>query len=209
MKHYNSKYFAWQKSMGKFGGKANLFKFEKFIKETDTVVDFGSGGGYLLNNLNCERKIGIDINEVARAEGKRMGIEMVESAEICEDNIADVIISESALEHVESPYIELCKLKKILKNNGKIIFVVPWEKSQTKYVKDDINMHLYTWNPQNLYNLFKFAGYKVEKIDIIRHTWPPYYEKVYKYFGKDMFDLISKIYSRINKTYQLRIVCKK
>ena len=29
--YYDEKYFIWQQNFGKFGGKANLFKFVKFI----------------------------------------------------------------------------------------------------------------------------------------------------------------------------------
>lgn len=43
--NYDKKYFDWQKTIGEFGGKANLFKFEDNIKNTDTVLDFGCGGG--------------------------------------------------------------------------------------------------------------------------------------------------------------------
>lgn len=38
--------------MGEFGAKIKLkMFFEKYICSTDTVVEFGSGGGYLLNQL--------------------------------------------------------------------------------------------------------------------------------------------------------------
>jgi len=65
MNHYDSKYFKYQKIIGEFGGKANIFKFEKYIKNTDNVVDFGCGGGYLLKNLQCKQKIGVEINDAA------------------------------------------------------------------------------------------------------------------------------------------------
>lgn len=43
--YYDEKYFEWQKTVGEFGGKANLFKFEKYINEDSDVLDFGCGGG--------------------------------------------------------------------------------------------------------------------------------------------------------------------
>lgn len=209
MEYYNKKYFEWQKHMGEFGGKANLFMFEEFVRNTDVVVDFGAGGGYILNSLKCKKRIGIDINQAARYQAEKFGIEMFENSLKCKSDIADVIISDNALEHVKSPYSEICNLKRILKKDGKLVFVVPWERKGNKYIRDDINMHLYTWSPQNLGNLFKSAGYKVKKIDIIRHTWPPNYENIYNHFGRKIFDVTSKLYSKINGIYQLRIVCKK
>ncbi len=60
--HYDVDYFAWQKKIGLFGGKANSFKFARTVNKTDTVIDFGCGGGFLLKQLDCAEKIGIEPN---------------------------------------------------------------------------------------------------------------------------------------------------
>jgi 2-polyprenyl-3-methyl-5-hydroxy-6-metoxy-1,4-benzoquinol methylase len=65
-KHYNHKYFSWQKSIGEFGGWANLPKFMDYIKPEYNIIDFGCGGGYLLKNIECKHKIGIEVNPSAR-----------------------------------------------------------------------------------------------------------------------------------------------
>ena len=52
MTHYDKKYFDWQKQVGVIGGYLNKFKFESQVKDTDVLMDFGCGGGYLLNNFN-------------------------------------------------------------------------------------------------------------------------------------------------------------
>ena len=72
--HYDENYFNWQKSIGAFGGWANLMKFEKYITSETNVMDFGCGGGFLLNNINCNGKIGIEINDVARKNINNFGI---------------------------------------------------------------------------------------------------------------------------------------
>ena len=152
MSHYKEEYFNWQKEVGEFGGIANLFKFEKHIALDDSVIDFGSGGGFLLANLNCKQKIGVEINDVARSYSKELGIESVESIEMVEDNWADVIISNHALEHVENPLSSLKKILSKLKTGGKIIFVVPHERKQL-YKENDKHQHLFTWSEANLGNL--------------------------------------------------------
>ncbi len=73
-KHYDSKYFKWQSSIGEFGGWANMSKFTEYINRDDVVLDFGCGGGYLLNNLSCKEKHGIEINESAAEIAKKNGI---------------------------------------------------------------------------------------------------------------------------------------
>ena len=205
--HYDEKYFEWQRNMGIIGGKVDKFKFEPFITSTDTVIDFGCGGGYILKNLNCKRRIGIEINETARKVAiKENGIEVFANIDLVPDNIADVVISHHALEHTENPFEVIKKLSTKLKKEGKIIFVVPLER-KTKYNPEDINMHLYTWSEQNLGNLFKQAGYYVEKVEEIKHTWPIGYERIYRMFGEKVFYFATCIWARMKPhTTQIRVV---
>jgi hypothetical protein len=44
VEYYDEAYFAWHKSIGKFGGKIKSKIFEPYIKKDMTVVEFGSGG---------------------------------------------------------------------------------------------------------------------------------------------------------------------
>lgn len=196
--------------MGVIGGVVDKFKFEPYINETDAVIDFGCGGGYILSNINCKRKIGIEINSTAREYAReKNGIEMFSDVDSVPDRIADVIISHHALEHTEAPYEIIVKLSSKLKKTGKIVFVVPSEK-KTKYNPEDINMHLYTWSEQNIGNLFRRAGYQVEEIRQIKHIWPPIgYRQIYHIFGRRIFHIVSCIWGRVfpNIT-QIRIVAK-
>src|SRR5580698_9304380 len=72
--YYDANYFNWQKDIGAFGGWANAFKFKKSVKPGDTVIDFGCGGGFLLQNLNGGTKIGIEPNAAAVESVRRFGI---------------------------------------------------------------------------------------------------------------------------------------
>lgn len=78
--HYDEKYFEWQRKVGKFGGIANLFKFEEYIESDSDILDFGCGGGFLLSNIQTSgKKIGVEINPSARDVAKQNGIECKES----------------------------------------------------------------------------------------------------------------------------------
>lgn len=196
MSHYDSEYFNWQKNIGAFGGMANQFKFKDYVRPTDRVVDFGCGGGYLLANLNCSEKIGVEINETARAEAAGNRINVVATAHEVPDNWADVIISNNALEHTLSPYHELTVLHSKLRPGGRIVFVVPHElKSQWR--EKDVHQHLYTWSPLNIGNLFQAAGYTVTSVDVIRHLWPPHYIMWRRILGQKGFDIACWIYGII------------
>lgn len=74
--HYNSDYFDWQKTKGGggFGGWAEPHKFFQYISMDAVVIDFGCGGGFLLDRLKCREKIGIEPNPAAAISVKNLGI---------------------------------------------------------------------------------------------------------------------------------------
>jgi SAM-dependent methyltransferase len=209
MKHYNEDYFDRQKEIGEFEGKVGLFKFKDYIKSTDRVIDFGCGGGYLLNSISCDKKIGIEPNKAAHESAKRNELEVYSNIEEVPDNFADVIISNHVLEHVLCPFENLSSLKSKIKAGGKLIFVVPLQLPHERFKENDTNQHLYNWNPLTLGNLFKMAGYNIIKIDTIRHRWPPGYRIIRNLFGEKFFHLFSRIYAVCRNSYQIRIVAEK
>ena len=196
--HYNSDYFRWQEKLGQIGGLANLFKFSHSISPNDNVLEFGCGGGYLLNNIQAANKTGYDINPSALEEAKKK-ISITNDLHGLNDNSYDVIISNHALEHCHSPYHELKVLYSKLKPEGKIIFVVPHEKAGQTWKPNDINNHLYTWNEMTLGNLFVEAGFKIIEVKTIRHQWPPKAILLWKLLGPTLFNYASiykSLYSR-------------
>lgn len=100
---YGAEYFEWQSKIGRFGGWANLSKFSPYIREDMKVLDFGAGGGYLLANIRCASKVGVEINPVTRAEAARNGVNTVQSVSDVEDGWADIIISTTHLNIVLTP----------------------------------------------------------------------------------------------------------
>ena len=118
------------------------------MKDADVLMDFGCGGGYLLNNFNNTKKFGFEINKAAWEECKKHGIDVYDKFEDIEDNSIDVIISNHAMEHVPLPLNTLKDLYKKLKIGGNIVIVIPCEQpseSSFYYKPDDINQHLHTW----------------------------------------------------------------
>lgn len=209
MSHYNDKYFAWQKKGGKFGGEENTRWFKEFIKEEHNIIEFGCGGGYLIKNIQCNNKIGIEINPYARNEAESIGIKTVDSADKIENDWADVIFSNHALEHTLEPINELKLLARKLKKDGLMIFMLPQEYGK-KFTRNDINQHLYTWTPQCAYNMFNAAGLEVIKIDTFKYLWPPKAEFLRKLCGRKIFDLLCYLYCVLFADWhQIRVIAKK
>lgn len=210
--YYNKKYFVWQKQVGEMGGKINLSKFEKYIKKSDTVLDFGCGGGYLLKNINCKDKIGIDSNVEAIKECRKNGINkvFVDLFDVKSDSI-NVIISNHALEHVEQPIEILKQFYRILKTSSVLVLVLPYDdcRNTKKYNNADVNMHLYTWNTQLIGNCLKLAGFKDINPKIYTHAWPKYYRFLYGKLPRNIFDIVCYFTALKNNRRQIIALAKK
>ena len=208
---YNRNYFEYQKEIGEFGGRANLFKFEKHITITDKVLDFGCGGGFLLKNINCKEKTGVEINKVAREYCNNVNnINCFEKIDIIEDNAYDIIISNHCIEHVDSPVDILKQLYKKLKKGGKIIIVVPNHTNNVRFKTNDVDFHFYSFSPANIGNLLVYSGFELVSSKKLRHTWPPKYFFIEKYFTLNVFHFFAKVYSFFNnKTRQTIAIAKK
>jgi SAM-dependent methyltransferase len=204
---YGEAYFAWQSSIGEFGGWANMTKFAGFIRESDVVLDFGCGGGYLLKNLKCHSRIGVEINPIAGATAEKNGVTVYRSTKDVPDESIDVIISNHALEHTHQPLDELRSLYPKLKKGGKMIIVVPCEAISYAFKPGDKNHHLYTWSPMCLGNLLVEAGYDLVESKAYIHKWPPMYMRIARFGGRMIFEAACRVFARIERSsFQVRAV---
>lgn len=206
MAHYDEKYFEWQKEIGVIGGYLNKFKFEDHVKESDVLMDFGCGGGYLLKEFKNENKFGFEINRSAWKECENNGIRVVDTFDAIEDNSVDTIISNHAMEHVPLPLETLKELHKKLKPEGTIVIVIPCEQPSESvfyYKPGDINQHLHTWCPMTFGNLCNLAGFKVRSCKPFQHQWCPDFKTEYKSpdFHKRCME-----HAKNNKNIQVKMV---
>jgi len=194
--HYGKKYFEWQKSVGRFSANACAFIFRSYILPGNDVLDFGCGGGYMLANLNCAKKYGVEINASARVVAKENGIDVRASLDEMPTASIDVVISNHALEHVHDPLGELRKIRRALRPGGRLVLVTPYERS-FRWQPGDINQHLYTWSPMNLGNLVSLAGFKVESAELIRHRFPPGGMALRRMLGPGLFHALCLFWGSI------------
>lgn len=180
--YYDKQYWEYQAPIGRVGGILNKFKFQDHILPENTVLDFGSGGGFLLEQLSAKHKMGYEINPSAKQHAVSLGIDMVDDLETMPRDFVDIVISNHALEHVPDPLNVLRQLYKIIRKGGLIVFVIPCEQPgeiEFQYREDDVNQHLYSWCPQSFGNLFKMAGFKIEQCITLQHKWTPDYQNSY------------------------------
>lgn len=208
--HYDDNYFDWQSSIGEFGGWANRPKFSDYISPSDTVLDFGCGGGYLLKGLLCQRRIGVEVNPTAAEIAKQNGIEIYQQIGGIPTESIHTVISNHALEHTTHTLNELKALYQRLKVGGKIIVVVPCESISYRYQPNHINYHLYSWSPMCLGNLFTEAGFSLIESKPYMHKWPPKYQLIAKLGGRSLFDLSCYVYAHMERSwFQVRAIGEK
>ncbi len=206
---YNEDYLSLQLDYAKVDSVLDCEFFQRYIKSTDSVAEFGMGGGLLLNKLECGKKIGIEINETAREYAKQIGIEGVPNLTELQDGSQDVIISTHALEHCLNPYEIICGLRKKLVDGGKAIFVVPHDSIRDEYVRSEDCYHLYEWNQRNLGSLFKMAGYFIREVGIREVAWPRGWRKMFSEEAKDWFEAVSVLESERIGYYSVYVVAEK
>jgi FkbM family methyltransferase len=169
------RYWDHQRPIGRLGGDLNRWKFEPYIQPGDMVVDFGCGGGYLLERLPGRAKVGVDPSPFAREEAARRGLRVVADIDELPSDSADIVVSNHALEHALAPLDELRAIARVLRPEGKLILALPIDdwRSQRHYDPSDPNRHLYGWTPLTIANLLDEAGFDVVSTRVLANAWHP------------------------------------
>jgi SAM-dependent methyltransferase len=186
------KYFSWQQPAGMKGAIYNLKFFAPYISEDQDVLEFGCGGGYLLAALRCRGRIGVEINPAALAEAAKNGIQTFPTLADLPEGAFDRIISSHCLEHVANPYESLCTMRRLLRENGKVILLLPVDDWRSEpWIGPDENAHLYTWTPRLLGNLLVSAGFNPISIKLINYTWPPRFDQSIWAISRKLFEAMA------------------
>jgi SAM-dependent methyltransferase len=190
-------YYGWQQQLAELGAEIDRFKFAPHVGPGDTVVDFGCGGGAMLASLPAARRIGVAPNPAARAAAAARGLETLASAADLPESVADVVISNHALEHTLAPWDELRALHHALRAGGRLVLWLPlddWRRQRRHDTADD-NHHLYTWTPLLLGNLLDEAGFQVLECRVVAHAWPQLHDRLYRWLPRRAFDRVAAMWS--------------
>lgn len=187
-------------------------KFQPFVKETDTVLEYGVGKGYNLIALRCREKVGYDVAEYCRAQVEPWGIYF--SSDIEEvlkwQGRFDVVICYHVLEHVPNPTQELSRIWQVLKPAGRLLLCVPFEPQRRyrKFNPSTPNMHLFAWTTQSLCHLLLSTSYKIEQAKV----YPFGYERILtplSRFGFYTYKMGLWLARLVRPYYEIRVVAGK
>ena len=202
-------YFAWQNQIGDLGGKLSARPYLPYMKAGARVLDFGCGGGWVLKNIPGIERNGVEINTAAHDQARANGVNVTSTVEE-QEGAFDVVMSNHCLEHVPFPIEALKKLRERLKDDGKLVIVLPLDDWRAQRdITPTIDHHLHTWTPLLLANTLKEAGFVPETVTIRSKAWPPRKELFHRYLPGWGFELVSALFSRLRRRRELMAVAHK
>lgn len=137
----------------------------RHVRAGQQVMEYGGGLGN--NLLTVARRASVCMVEpsaIGREIARTAGISAVASLSQLPTTNFDTVLCRHVLEHVEQPLSILQELRQRLTGEGKLILVVPCEHMDLSPSRDDLDHHLFCWNPRTLSNLLVRAGYVIEGI---------------------------------------------
>ena len=186
--------------------KLALRRYFEEIKLDAKILDFGCGLGH--NTYYFKNSIGFDISNKSLKFCEAKGKTVIKSISEIDENSIDVIFSSHCLEHVPNPYETLLSLHSKLKNNGKLILVLPVERHGKANFELDHNQHLRCWNFRTMNNLLLVTGYKI-KTNKYKRGYGHYKLHFLSKFGIPFFDVFTQLVSRLMNVKELYIVATK
>ena len=163
--HFNDDYYNAR-------AKIALGKFYQGLNINSRILDYGCGMGqniYLLPNAQ-----GFDISNFSVEFCKRKGIKATTNSRDVERGSIDIVLSSHSLEHHPHPKTSLEDIYSLLKDNGTLVLVLPYERHNAAKGKGDyrldLNQHLYNWNFQNINNLLITTGFRIIENRYVRGT---------------------------------------
>ncbi|MDO8484535.1 MAG: class I SAM-dependent methyltransferase [Candidatus Limnocylindrales bacterium] len=163
-------------------------KFQPLVHPDDIVFEYGVGTGLNLRHLKCRRRVGYDLSEAGRAECERAGIEFVSDLSGASPDVS-VVICHHALEHVPDPLDSLEQMHALLRPGGRLILCVPLEtlRRYRRYVPNDPNHHLFSWNALTLGNVVTAAGFVVRSVRIAPFGYEQRLAVLSRYLGDQAY----------------------
>jgi len=206
--HYDQTYFDWQDVSQRVTRDLYVPRVRPYVTDQDVVLDFGCAGGWMLDALPGRRKIGVEINDVARDSARsQFGIETYRTLDDTPGEVADVIVSSHTLEHLASPYDALEPLRRKLRPGGRLVLLLPLDdwRVQARYDPDDFDRHLYTWTPRLLGNLLDEAGWTPGELRVLHRATMRGFERFLR-LPRPLFEAASSVWSRVRHRQEILAV---
>ena len=150
--------------------------FQKYVSETDTVVDLGAGYCEFINNIRCARKFAVDLNEdTPQSAASDVTVLLTEADKMTqfEDNSVDVVFTSNLFEHIRSKdelVSILHEVHRVLKPGKTLLVMMPNIRYAYREYWDYYDHHL----PLSHHSLSEVLTYTDFDVKEVRSRFLPY-----------------------------------
>ncbi len=188
-------------------------KLVPYINPDDIVLEYGVGPGWNLEAIGCQQRLGYDLATFLEKPLAAKGIRFVADIKTVPDVSIDTIICHHVLEHTLNPTKILGEIKRMLKDDGRLVLIVPYEKERKcrSFTPNEPNHHLYSWNVQTLGNLVNDMGFSIQQSGIGRYGYDRFLAvlALRLKIGAAGFRWLKKLALAVNPLWEVRIVANK
>lgn len=151
--------------------------FQKFIKKTDTVLDLGAGYCEFINNIQCKKKIAVDLNATTKKKaGKNVTVYQTISTKLPKglSGKVDVVFTSNFFEHLDSKNELIDTLKeihRILRPGGTLMVLQPNIRLVGNQYWDYVD-HTLPLTEKSLHEAFSLTKFQLthEKVRFLPYT---------------------------------------
>lgn len=143
--------------------------FQKYVTESDVVVDLGAGYCEFINNIRCGRKFAVDLSEdtrAAAAEDVTVIIEPVTGLLSFEDSSVDVVFASNLFEHMHTKddlMAALREIHRILRPGRRLLVLQPNIRYAYREYWDYLDHHI-ALSHVSLEEALNLAGFTVREV---------------------------------------------
>ena len=143
--------------------------FQKYVGESDVVVDLGAGYCEFINHIRCGRKFAVDLSEDTRAAAAKdvtVILEPVTNLASFQASSVDVVFASNLFEHLRSKdelMAVLREVRRILKSGGRLLVLQPNIRYAYREYWDYLDHHL-ALSHVSLSEALNLAGFDVREV---------------------------------------------
>ena len=197
----------------KWIARSRADKLARYISPADIVLEYGVGPGWNIEAICCKQRLGYDLASFLENQLAAKGIKFIADTKDLPDASIDTIICHHVLEHTLDPAQVLLEIKRLLRNDGKLVLIVPYEKERKCrfFNPNEPNHHLFSWNVQTLGNLVCDIGFSVQVSGIGRYGYDRFLSvlAIRLGIGDSGFRFLKKMALTINPLLEVRIMATK